>query len=762
MNRKLETCFYLLLGTLYVYSITLAIVSTTVIAVTDAFMLLAGFFWLTLFALIFYNRYTFFGFLIVFSVAAMLLWWRLPNVLGAEEGFLYEAFALVETLILFFGGNIPFAADMGTSVIVVIIFVVALYTALSLYVVFHFYFLGILGLAVYFFSSVAGYPINHVSFICFTVCFLAFLIKKMNLTAHNRRKVHGRLLHNTFGLKIIPACVGLTLVAATLPTVALGDDSPREWSAAGIEAQVLDFFYPFFNPKFFDFQTTGFSGRGGRLGGDVLVNDREVMWVRNNRRVYLSGAVRDIYTGEGWLASRPEHIPFDVGMLSADAFKTKNALLTQMRDEVELTEDNTIVLVADGSVIGALEEVTVNIDRNRIATIFQPAKMVYIGINQPVTFMQNGMGALSTTEFMPALTEYVFQYLWVDYSNSAVQDLLRQQPPPGQARELPATYIELPPSVPQRVINLAHEVAGHYDNNFDKVKALEAFLARGFEYTLTPGPVPYGHDFVDYFLFEVQVGYCTYYATALAVLSRALGIPSRYLEGFSMPMHQIDYHYHVTNRYAHAWVEIYFEGFGWVPFEPTSAHHDSFYGRDIYHMNNVNLGWSDFWHYYDIFDDFDVAPMMHLLDTDYISTEAQRDTMRLRLIILAVILALCLPVALLVGVRIMAEKIYFYRLKKKPISAQVEAYFKGILKMAQFQNHTILPSETIGQYAARTGNSALKDMVSIYYKSKYCENGVNQNDLAIIKFAYFDQLQNKRLCLSKAKFCFVRYVTKRF
>ncbi len=111
-------------------------------------------------------------------------------------------------------------------------------------------------------------------------------------------------------------------------------------------------------------------------------------------------------------------------------------------------------------------------------------------------------------------------------------------------------------------------------NNYEKAKAIEQYFAQNnFTYTLSPGSFDKSGDFVDQFLFDNKKGYCTYYATAMAVLLRCAGIPSRYVEGYVLPSkEQGSDVYKVTGKQSHAWVEAYFEGLGWLQFEPTIAY----------------------------------------------------------------------------------------------------------------------------------------------------------------------------------------------
>lgn len=118
----------------------------------------------------------------------------------------------------------------------------------------------------------------------------------------------------------------------------------------------------------------------------------------------------------------------------------------------------------------------------------------------------------------------------------------------------------------------------------------------GYEYTLSPGVTPASKDYVEYFLFEEKRGLCTHFASAAVMIFRCAGIPARYVEGFVVPeslyggdpVYKEDvvvgsdgkygresWHYYkaiVTDRYAHAWVEVYIDGIGWITVDPTPGY----------------------------------------------------------------------------------------------------------------------------------------------------------------------------------------------
>ncbi|TFG48265.1 MAG: transglutaminase domain-containing protein, partial [Anaerolineales bacterium] len=91
-------------------------------------------------------------------------------------------------------------------------------------------------------------------------------------------------------------------------------------------------------------------------------------------------------------------------------------------------------------------------------------------------------------------------------------------------------------------------------------------------YTLSLPAPPADRDVADYFLFDLQTGYCDYYATSMVVLARAVGLPSRVVVGYVGGQYDEENNqYLVSEADAHTWVEVYFNGYGWIPFEPTAA-----------------------------------------------------------------------------------------------------------------------------------------------------------------------------------------------
>ena len=126
-------------------------------------------------------------------------------------------------------------------------------------------------------------------------------------------------------------------------------------------------------------------------------------------------------------------------------------------------------------------------------------------------------------------------------------------------------------NVSDRVQQLAQSLVEEEQNGYDKAVALASFLRYSFKwsYSLDTKAPPAGEDFVEYFLFEQSTGYCAHFSTAFVILARSVGLPARWVKGYSYGDLQEDGSYLICNNHAHAWAEVWFDDYGWIPFEPT-------------------------------------------------------------------------------------------------------------------------------------------------------------------------------------------------
>lgn len=145
-------------------------------------------------------------------------------------------------------------------------------------------------------------------------------------------------------------------------------------------------------------------------------------------------------------------------------------------------------------------------------------------------------------------------------------------------------YLDLPDEVKNRVTSLSRQIVKPYSTKLQQVQAVERYLRQNYQYsnqklrlTRSDGTDATAYDYINYFLFqnEKKEGYCTLFASSMVSMLRSLGYPARVVTGYyATPYYQgVDqYAADIMDYNYHAWVEVYFEGMGWLSFDPTPGY----------------------------------------------------------------------------------------------------------------------------------------------------------------------------------------------
>ncbi len=133
-------------------------------------------------------------------------------------------------------------------------------------------------------------------------------------------------------------------------------------------------------------------------------------------------------------------------------------------------------------------------------------------------------------------------------------------------------YLQIPESISTRMVNLSREITQGRDTPFDKTVAVTQYLRANFEYQPVIQAPPRKADPVDWFLFEYKKGFCNYFASAEVLLLRIAGVPARLAVGYAhRSSSELMEGFTLQRNESHAWPEVYFPGYGWIPFEPTAS-----------------------------------------------------------------------------------------------------------------------------------------------------------------------------------------------
>ena len=302
------------------------------------------------------------------------------------------------------------------------------------------------------------------------------------------------------------------------------------------------------NPGFGDFpglrsNGTGYFGFGTNMDLSVRgsLSDEVVMRVRASSPAMWRGIIFDEYDGRSWSSPESDFEQLDDGlpMFYPIRFRSLGPRYTITQTFYIETDQPNIIFAAS-----------------------QPDRIWHYDIVSTDRY-----GSLRTDATITADSVYSV----VSSRGAATPDELRAADPTEiELLEEFDPFLQVSPSVTERTKRLARSITRSAPTTYDKVKAIERYLADNFEYN-TDSPVPpEGQDAVDHFLFDTDVGFCEQFASATVIMLRTLGIPARVVGGFT-PGNRNAFtgYYEVKNSDAHTWVEVFFPGLGWYEFDPT-------------------------------------------------------------------------------------------------------------------------------------------------------------------------------------------------
>lgn len=339
-----------------------------------------------------------------------------------------------------------------------------------------------------------------------------------------------------------------------------------------------------FGREDFDTNLSGFS-ESGDLGGSVTKEEREIMTIRAGSdlktNVYLTGKVYNTFDGRQWQQS--------VEDTSKDRFiDTVTTLYAAQRYDSEYQRDyvyraklhicyqyfNSRYLFAPLKA-WSLEQLDgpMYFKETDGSLLFE--KKAGYGTEYDVIYYQLNMGNDAFYEFLETKQdsdETVLRDILINFKGRTMTEITAEDLEEHKQMVYASNLgnISLSEEAKSYLAQITHDA----QTDVEKLRAIEKELST-FTYTLNPGDLPDSvvdeSTFLDYFLLQSRQGYCSYFATAFVLLARAEGIPARYVQGYCVPM-EVGGEVMVTSDMAHAWPEVYLDGIGWIPFEPTPGY----------------------------------------------------------------------------------------------------------------------------------------------------------------------------------------------
>lgn len=293
--------------------------------------------------------------------------------------------------------------------------------------------------------------------------------------------------------------------------------------------------------------TIGFSENNQNLGGPLLDNHQTVFEAQQSTPHYWRVESKAHYTGKGWLNS-PDY-PASIS-----------------------SYEELPVILSDESYWGELdseEEILLTFHQRGDYLPIPYGDVTIQNTSETTTFYYSSENHRMNFEEQDNRGKIEIKWQAVRYNLQELSEIPITQP----IDEF--NYLQLPATVPSDVEDLAKEITKDEETLLGKVQAVETYLKDSgvFRYSKMDATYPENNqDYVAHFLFDSQVGYCDNFSSAMVVLLRTIGIPARWTKGFNsgnLTVREGNSMYVIRNSDAHSWVEVYFEGYGWLPFEPT-------------------------------------------------------------------------------------------------------------------------------------------------------------------------------------------------
>lgn len=251
-------------------------------------------------------------------------------------------------------------------------------------------------------------------------------------------------------------------------------------------------------------------------------------------RYYWRSIIYDRYTGRGWTTSQTKMVKYAAGEPATSKDMPSHRVL---RQKIQVIGDLDEMLHVAGTLVTADQDFSV---------AWRSPEDAFGASIKATTYRADSLAPVASEEQLRS-------------AGSDYPEWIRER------------YLALPDQVPDRVLALARDLTATEPTPYDQAVAIESYL-RTFSYTLDVHLPPPDRDAADYFLFDLKQGHCDYFATAMAVLARAAGLPARLVMGYASGTYDANSaRFIVTKADAHAWVEVYFPGYGWVEFEPTAS-----------------------------------------------------------------------------------------------------------------------------------------------------------------------------------------------
>lgn len=492
---------------------------------------------------------------------------------------------------------------------------------------------------------------------------------------------------------------------------------------------------------------------------------KEICIVKSKKNIYLRGVTFDVFKNNTWYNNAISDKEYNLKHSTLNIknyYKNSNVfeniiginlLLGKTPNEINFNNNNWM----DDTLINKyfyMNSIKVNIKNFISKSLLIPLNTFNVGFSKDSINKKDKMGwtqyeNLFKKEEYSKGTSYTVDTLIPNYNSEELKNLLRKSSRGfyksknfiykdiliRKSQKIYAknsSYIQVPHwKEINEIKDLTKKIVKEETNDYDKAKTVEQYLKNNYKYNLNIKLDDNSKNAIYDFLFKTKEGFCQNYASSMAIMLRTIGLPTRYVTGYVVKdtvFYQKGFvndiikekTYEVKDNHAHAWVEVYFEGFGWVPFEPTGGYGASEVSKPLKEKQTLP----------------DKSTQINIKNNE-------ENTKEIRIVWLGVIIILF--TILILFLIIITKR---YKIKKANSKERFLLYYKYIIILINHSSIKKSPYETLAQYIYRyveniKGNTT--DIIkltqiyeSIYYSNKEVEN--NELDKIIM---YYKSLKKK-------------------
>lgn len=380
-----------------------------------------------------------------------------------------------------------------------------------------------------------------------------------------------------FKFSVLRPLLSLSLVAALLactlvPAQGVKVDKLNEYAQKALAFMIRTFNIDNKNMeerRSFTIVADGWASHKELIGGNAYPSEKEVMKVTGEEgELYLRGALRYVYNNNAWVDESNE----------SKAGKIKRYMFSGFEKLIYKSEYERAMDLGKRDTDAYFDEANIHVEMlsdTNFWTLYTPSRVTDVYVDTDAFVYFNNVGEMFINRPMRSGDKFRIEYDRLTAEGEEIPEIIRALSKEKDSGFKNASVInkDLPGNIDPIVYETTYFITQNAETPYDKAVLIRDYLKANGTYTLESAYPPEGTDAVSFFMNEGMNGYCVHFASAMTVMCRIAGLPARYAEGYYVNIDESGETI-VTGLDAHAWTEVYLNGYGWMTFDATPPDRD--------------------------------------------------------------------------------------------------------------------------------------------------------------------------------------------